>query len=347
MNRYLLYLLFATTFILSLPGCGGGGGSGPANTGGPPNPTPTPLAASKFFVVDTQNSQIDSVIDSNLQAGTLSVDRSISGANTNLSGSDIRQLFYDKGNDDLYVANGTSVLVFNNASLATGNISPARIITSSAITSISDLYLDTSHDVLYLAISSPDQVLAFSMASTANGETTPDRTIGVSYNSGPFEISGLVLDESRDVLYIAGTSRTPATTYTPAVLVYDGASKLDNTSANYTRVIYLQPNAHTAKMYLDQTNDQLYVSDFSEFYIFVFNGASKASGTVTPARSIKYTFGTPDIAFDVKNDRMITSLSYGGSLWMIDNASTSDGDVTPVSILPPTGSFFRYPVVTD
>lgn len=340
MNKFIL--IFSATLILSLSACGGGG-SDTGNTVTPPNQTPA--AASNFFVVDTQNSEIGSVVDPNLPAGTLKFDRNISGSNTNLSGTNIRQLFYDKGHDDLYVANGSSVLVFSNASLATGNISPTRTISSSATTFITDMYLDITHDVLYIAMSSPDQVLAFNMASTANGDTTPDRTISISYNSGAFTITGLAVDASRDVLYVVGSSQTP--TYSPAVLIYDGASKLSGTQIIYDRSISLPATAKTAKMFLDETNDRIYVSDFADFKIFVFDSVSMANGAITPTRSIKYTFGTPDIAYDIKNDSIITALSYGGGLWKIDSASTANGDVTPVTIAAPTGSYFRYPVVME
>ncbi len=333
--------------LIMLAACGGGGGGGDTSGGGttPPTttPPPTPASASKLFIVDTINSAIGSVVEANLTAGTLAFDRTISGANTGLNGTAIRQIIYDNVNDFLYVANGSSILVFNNASTATGNISPTRTITSASITFITDIYLDKTNDVLYVAVATPDRVLAISNASLADGAPAPARTVTVTLNSGSFIINGISVDSSRDILYVLGSGGTP--TYSPRLLVYDDASTLTGTPFAADRAIAFSQTVSFGKLFLDEINDRVYASSFTDQIVRVFDNVSTANGAVAPSRSMGFLIGTPDITVDTTNDRLYTSKSAGGGLFMQNNASSSNGTMTPVSVTPPIGSFLRYPAV--
>jgi len=126
------------------------------------------------------------------------VSREISGALTGYRAS--RGLFVDSS-DRLYVSENSasqSILVFNNASSANGNIAPNRII-SGAQTLLENplgIVVNPFTDELFVANAGSDSVLVFVNASTIDGDVAPVRTIagidtGLRY---PF---GIALDTTR------------------------------------------------------------------------------------------------------------------------------------------------------
>ncbi|HET7765180.1 MAG TPA: hypothetical protein VFK92_08815, partial [Burkholderiales bacterium] len=113
--------------LLALVSCGGGGGG---------SSTP-PAPGSKLFVSDGGNHAIASIINAAPTLGsTFTIDRIIQGANTGLglpggtpSISTIPSMALDASKDRLFVATQGTLVTFDNASVANGNISPSRFIT--------------------------------------------------------------------------------------------------------------------------------------------------------------------------------------------------------------------------
>ena len=148
-------LVFA---VLTINGCGGGGDAEPA-----------PLAApSKAFVADRGQATIGSSSNSNPGPGTVVAERRIVGPNTMLS-ANLGDLALDGTNDRLYVAELRSILVFNNASTANGNVAPSRVVSSfGGVGNFVGIYLDTVNDRLYAAVNFglTNQVQVFDKVST-------------------------------------------------------------------------------------------------------------------------------------------------------------------------------------
>jgi hypothetical protein len=265
--------------LLILAACGGGGGGGSSGPG-----------ASKVFAMDEVNSAVGSSANPNPAPGTGSVDRIISGPNTQLppgismTNPDcqdcLRGLALDAQRDHLYVSVSNDVfsnsgltakvLVFHNAGTAAGNIAPSRTISLAADQKY--IQLDTQRDVLYVSTRGGD-ILAVQGASAANssGVTPPTfRTL----NLGMAGIVGIALDPTTDVLYIAGsgsigTIRAVSTKQTGAVALDDQWSVSSPVSLS-----------------IDSTRDRLFVSVFdSQGSILVYDGASTrttaAPGTIS------------------------------------------------------------------
>src|SRR5262245_15862045 len=93
--------IVAAFLALAAAGCGGGGGGGSSG----------PLPPSRFFAVDAAHLAIGSLVNPDPSPGAIAVDRIITGSSTGLTASAGR-LALDTVNDRLYVANGTSILVF-------------------------------------------------------------------------------------------------------------------------------------------------------------------------------------------------------------------------------------------
>ena len=67
---------------------------------------------------------------------------------------------------------GSSILVFDNASTLTGNVTPTRVISGNATKLVApiDVALDTTNNLLYVADGT--SILVFSSASTINGNVS-------------------------------------------------------------------------------------------------------------------------------------------------------------------------------
>src|SRR5216684_3288026 len=140
----------------------------------PPPPPPAPLG--KLYVSNTVTPSI--VRFDNALAGTTS--GNIAPSATMLD-TPIYILVYSV-NDRLYVADpgnpttgNPSILIWDSASIRTGNVAPTRNITGAATTLLQpvDMALDSGRNLLYVV--EGQDVLVFSSASTSSGNVAPAR----------------------------------------------------------------------------------------------------------------------------------------------------------------------------
>jgi hypothetical protein len=255
------------------------------------------------------------------------VDRVISGANTGLSGN-IGGLVLDTTNDRLYVANGLSILAINNAGTVSGNVVPSRVVTTISSGNLNSLFLDATNDVLY--VGEAFGVRVFNGASTATN-ASPSRTITGNFGTYPYYIHGVAVDVSKDVLYVL-TSAASSPLY--AVNVFDHASTI-NGNVTPDRVIALGSQITNCGLFLDATNDRLYVSTVGG-QILAFNDASTVTGSATPDRAITLPAPTQTkIAIDAVNDRLYAVGPYAG--YIVSNVSTASGTVTATQVTASSG----------
>jgi hypothetical protein len=314
--------------IASLAACGKGGGSS--------SPAPTP--GSKLFVADSGNHAIASFVNSNPApgAGTIPVpvDRIITGSNINLPGN-IPAFALDATNDRLYVSNELSVLVFNNASTASGNTGPSRTAATLGSGNFTSLFVDTTNDRLYVG-DGPNGVKVFNSASTLTGNTGPDTPTPnrflTNFGTGS-SIRGLAVDVTKNVLYVAGVTTAPSI----VVSIFDNADAVDAAAAP-VRTITIAATSDMGGIFLDSTNDRLYLSD-PVGHILVYDTVSaKNDPAATPDRTINLpTASKAQLAVDIVNDRLYAAPpGAGGYLLIVQNASTASGpQPTSVELLPP------------
>ncbi len=306
---FSMRLSLSFIFFVVIAGCGGGGGAS----------TPTP--ASKLFVADAANAGIGSIVNSNPSPGTMVVDRTIFGSNTSLTGYWLAGLARDVTNDRLYVANVPSILVFNSASTANGNVAPSRII-SNVVDQTSALFIDTVHDVLYAA-NGINGAYAYDGASTAS-LVTQSRTITTTQLSG---VLGIAVDVNRNILYTLSITNSSGVAY--MVNAFNNASTINGTIAP-DRAIAIGTSALDCGLFLDAVNDRLYVST-NNGHILVYNNASTANGAVTPDRDITLPVASPTkIAVDPVNNRLYAVTP--SALYIINNASSVNGTATATQL---------------
>src|SRR5262249_32141176 len=131
--------------------------------------------------------------------GNVTPEATIAGASTQLSSP--RRVLVDSTGNRLIVANlcGKASLIFSNASTATGNATPAAVLTSSGnLVAPFDVAIDSTKNLLYVA--DGQNILVFSGESTLTGtvDTPPVRTVTFT-----FTIGAIFLDPSNDRMFIA------------------------------------------------------------------------------------------------------------------------------------------------
>ena len=346
--------LAATLALLILSSCGGGGGGGTTGNNNTNNNTPPPPAAKLYVSGVTANldGQIGTYPSTTFASGALATSRSITGANTKLtapSNSGVRELALDAANDRLYAINlsTNSILVFDGASQADGNVAPAREITgaNTLLDSPIAIYLDNANNRLYVSNfrSTAQTVLVFDNASTINGNVAPTRVIS-GFALKPYsQLAGIQVDTVRNILYVADAGYG-------ALYIFDNANTLDGSVAASRVVTGTSTTISFPRaLALDSTGNRIYVSSIAnKGTILVFDNASSATGNIAPSRSINTSdplFDVTGLFLDTTHDRLYALNGSYRKLEYFDGASSASGLLTPTvtgdlsDLLAPYGIF--------
>lgn len=231
----------------------------------------------------------------------------------------------------LYVSNsnGNSILRFDGAFTASGNVAPAATITGASTTLANPAFitLDVSADRLYVANSSGPSILVFDSISTKDGNVAPDRTI-----SGPDLVVPIdaVVDTSQDLLYVADAVD---------VFVYTSASTADGTNIPATHDIATPISTAIGGICIDAAHDRLFVSDPNGNAIEIFDNASTLDGNITPNRIIQGTATHLALPSSLQLDglgRLIVSNSSASgpsiTIYAANVTNTGTGAINAISV---------------
>ncbi|HET9183716.1 MAG TPA: hypothetical protein VFP59_16415 [Candidatus Angelobacter sp.] len=239
------------------------------------------------------------------------------------------------GVGQLYVATNASILRFNNALQANGDIAPAATITGSSTTlsSPQHLLVDPTGDRLFVANSGGSSILIFDPASTATGNVPPARTISGASTllAAPHD---LVIDPVNNLLYVADGTQ---------ILVFQSAT---TTNGDVPPVRNITLGFAAGAVALDLANDRLYVADPSSNTIDRLEGASLQDGTAVIAASINGVdtgLNHPQgLAMDAAG-RLIVANAAGPTITIYATPATASGDVAPSATISGTGTQLRGP----
>jgi DNA-binding beta-propeller fold protein YncE len=234
----------------------------------------------------------------------------------------------------LYVATPNGILHFSNAESSTGNVAPVATITASQISSPQHLFIDTAADRLYVANQGGGSVLVFDNVSTITGATTPTRIISGNTTTlvAPVDVA---VDTINNLLYVAdGTS----------IRVFASASSVNG---NTPPVRNFNLGITIGGIFLDATNNQLYVSDPADNAVDRFDSASTQDvvGLVGGAIAGADTqLSQPrGLALDASGRIIVSNSSNPVSLTTYPSASVNTGDVVPVSNIAGTNTHLQSP----
>jgi hypothetical protein len=318
------------SFLFGLAACGGGGGYGGGGGGGYGMPV-TGVGPSKLFGADSPHRAVGSLANPNPGAGAIPVDRIISGSFYTGLSNNIGSLALDPALDYLYVGNGTSIRVFYMASIADGDVTPARAI--SGFVNTGSLFLDTVNNRLYVG-DDANGVKVFNGASTASGAPAPNRTITGDFGT-TFVIHGVAVDTSvKNILYVSNTTTSPTTSN--QISVFAGASTVTGSNAA-DRTITPNPASAVGGIFLDAANDRLYVAGGSgATLVMVFDNASTANGPTAPTKTLSgFPSGILNVVVDTTHDRLY-AVGVNG-VYIVNSVSTATGAVIATAILPLAG----------
>lgn len=311
-----LYLITVSLLIV-LCGCGGGGTRGGTLTG------PPPTSLGKIYVSNVAGNSIVRFDNALTVTGNTSPGATISGASTQLSAP--QYMLLDTTNNRLFVANqgASSVVVFENASTKTGNVTPERTISGGATLLVSpvDVALDSGRNLLYVADGS--NIFAFSGASTINGNSPPVRTIGVG-----FIVSAIFFDPANDRLFAADTAGN-------TVRVYDGASLLNGAVAANRIISGAATQLNKPAGLQVDTAGRLIVSNFGTPSITIYSSGATTSGNVTPVATIAGS----NTGLGAPTQMILNNATTTGDLHVADgksaavlvftNIGSANGNITP------------------
>jgi len=227
----------------------------------------------------------------------------------------------------IYVSNSATnqILRFSNAPNANGDVAPAATISGgrTLLSAPEYLLVDASADRLFVANSGSGQILIFEKASTRNGDTAPERTIG-GPNSGLFSPVDVALDTAANQLYVADGS---------SVLVFDSAATINGDIAP-VRSITL--GFVVDAILLDATSDRLFAINGASNAVAIYDNAHLLAHTVTPNRLISGPNTRLDspaaLAID-SGGHLIVGNRSDSSLTVFASAASSNGNLTPTTVL--------------
>ena len=225
----------------------------------------------------------------------------------------------------LYVMNTTSntLLRFDGAFTASGNATPAATIvgTNTTFNSPSFMTLDAANDRLFIADTGDLSVVIYDSISTKNGNVAPNRIIaGPATNLlTPTDVS---LDKVKNLLYVADDVD---------IHVFGSAS---TANGNQAPVRDLSVPFAVSAIFIDGTNDRLFVADQAGNAIAVYDHASTLNGPIAANRAIQGASTNLSNPGGVQVDgagRLVVSNASPPSITIYNNAATADGNVPPVA----------------
>lgn len=237
----------------------------------------------------------------------------------------------------LYVSNSGngSILRFDNAFTANGNASPAATISgaSTTLNAPSFMTLDAAADRLYVANTGDLSVVIFDGVSTKTGAVAPTRTIAGAA-TGLLQPTDVALDKGRDMLYVADDID---------IFVFNSASA-STTTGNVPFARDISPGFTVSAIFLDATNNRLFVADQAADAVAIFDNASTLNGPVKATRVVQGAATHLAVPSGVTVDgggRLIVSNVGNGTtipptITIYANAATADGNLPPVAEI--TGS---------
>jgi len=324
-----LKLLAASVMLSSLLGLAACGGGGSGYGGGGMTAAPG-TAGSKLFTAQAGYPGIGSFVNPDPSTGTLIGDRFFYGSGLTPS---VESLALDTVNDRLYVGNGTTILMYNGASMAGSIISPDRTITG--IGNAGSLFIDVGNNRLYVG----DNAAGVQVFDPADTAMTPTRFLTDNFGAS-FQIHGVAVDPGKDILYVSNTAGVVPSNQ---ITLFTASMADGNMTpmATITPVDGMSNNLSVAGIALDSTpttGDRLYVAG-SASTVMVFDNVSTLSGPQTPTRTITLPSQIGNVAIDPAGDRLYAVALSGGAMYIVEGAKTATTSPSFQTITPYYGNF--------
>lgn len=239
----------------------------------------------------------------------------------------------------LYVTTGNSILRFDNALNATGDVAPGGTILGAAtgLSNPHSLQIDSGTDRLYVANQGAGSVLIFSGASALTGNVAPTATLA-GVNTGLSAPIGVALDTSKNLLYVADGI---------TIFVYANVSTLSGTINSAPAQSFLT-GFTISGIFLDVTNNTLYVADSADNTVAIYQSANAQTGVGFANGTIvgnDTTLSQPTgVVVDPAGRLIVSSPGPAGpNLTAFANPLIANGDVLPATIIKGSSTTLQAP----
>lgn len=193
----------------------------------------------------------------------------------------------DPGANLLYVADGQNILVFSGESSLSGSVNIAPVRTINFLFTVTAIFLDATHNTMFIVDSADNEVDIMQSASTASGSGT--QLINGIIGGGSTTVTspnGAALDASGDVIISNGGASAGVLIF-PALAVPSGSTGAPSATISGSSTLVAAPG----QLVFNPNNNsgELYVADSSAPGILVFTNINNhTTGNITsaPARSI-------------------------------------------------------------
>ncbi len=194
--------------------------------------------------------------------------------------------------------------------------------------------------VRLFASSDNNKLLGWDNPYTINGNVPPDQEV-----SGPDtqlnSPDGILYDNVNDRLFVANYGGG-------SVLRFENFSTLSGNVA--PDGVLTGPNttlSGPSRLFLDPVNNWLYVTDWDNASVLVFDNASTINGDVAPIRVISGTntglVNPEGIAVDLTRNILYVADWEGNAVRVWDNADSVDGDVPPDRVIEGANTLLQSP----
>jgi hypothetical protein len=235
----------------------------------------------------------------------------------------------------LYVATAGSILRFGNALTASGNVAPEATF-ANQVSSPRRILIDATNDRLFVAQSS-GSVLVFSGASTATNTATPAAVLTSTGNMvSPFDVA---IDPGANLLYVADGSN---------ILVFGGEASLAGT-VNTSPLRTITFTFTIGGIFLDATNNELFIVDPADNAILILPSASTASGsgslTASPITGSSTLLNHPNgVLLDNNRRPVVSNIGGTGAITIYSSGLIpAGGNAAPVASITGAGTRLASP----
>lgn len=226
----------------------------------------------------------------------------------------------------LFVAHGTGVLVWNDATTLVAAAPPTTTLTDPSVASGTNGLALLGSRLFVLATTNPGSLVGFDAASTVAGAAAPAFVIpGSAFFNGSTGAQRIYVDGASDTAWTSS--------YLQGAQLLTGASTL--TSASAPKAVFNHVAQQVPGVAYDATGDRLFLGQATNIGLLTWNAAKTKTGTPTNDFA---TLGFAPLSLALAQDRL-----YGGG-----NLATDAGSVPAVAIWTNVSTFSapKPPAVT-
>jgi len=191
--------------------------------------------------------------------------------------------------------------------------------------------------LLYVSNNGANSVLGFHSASSLNGNTAPNTNLtgGATGATSPRHVT--VSTASNNLFVTSATTNT--------IVIFANANTATGNQAPNRKLTGVATQlSYPYGIYLDATNNVLYVTNYTANSVTIYNNAGTIDGAVAPTRHVTGLITSPTgVAVDVNRNVLYVALHDTNTIAVWDDANTVNGPTPPTRTLVGPATLLTQP----